>query len=105
MHGGVAQGVGFALWEGYQYDERGRLLNTTLLDCKMPTAYDLPLIETVMVEVPNPGHPFGVRGVGEIPFVVPPAALALAIHRATGVRLRELPMTPARILQGMGAIS
>ncbi|MDO8671865.1 MAG: molybdopterin-dependent oxidoreductase, partial [Dehalococcoidia bacterium] len=104
MQGGVAQGIGWALWEGYQFDAQGKLLNTSFLDYKMPTAYDLPSIDTVLVEVPNPGHPYGVRGVGEIPFVAPPAALALAIHRATGVRLRELPMAPALILQGMGVI-
>ncbi|MBI2863932.1 MAG: xanthine dehydrogenase family protein molybdopterin-binding subunit [Chloroflexi bacterium] len=104
MQGGASLGVGRALWEGYQFDEKGRLLNTSFLDNKMPTAYDLPKIDTVLVEVPNPGHPYGVRGVGEVTMTPSPAALALAIHRATGVRLRELPMTPARILQKIGVI-
>jgi CO/xanthine dehydrogenase Mo-binding subunit len=69
----------------------------------MPTALDLPPIDTVLVEVPNPGHPYGVRGVGEVPIVPPPAALANAIYRAVGVRLTELPMSPARIVAALQA--
>jgi CO/xanthine dehydrogenase Mo-binding subunit len=64
----------------------------------MPTALDLPMIDPVIVEVPNPGHPYGVRGVGEVPIVPPPAALANAIYRAVGVRMLELPMSPPRLL-------
>ncbi len=63
----------------------------------MPTALDLPMIDTVLVEVPNPGHPYGVRGVGEVPIVPPLAAVANAIARATGVRMTELPMSPPRL--------
>jgi CO/xanthine dehydrogenase Mo-binding subunit len=97
MQGGVVQGIGWALNEEYVYDEQGRLRNASLLDYRMPTALDVPMIETIIVEVPNPGHPFGVRGVGEVPIVPPPAAIAAAIHDAVGVRLRELPMAPHRV--------
>ena len=98
MQGGVAQGVGWALNEEYLYDEQGRLVNSSLLDYRMPVTLDLPMIESIIVEVPNPGHPYGVRGVGEVPIVPPPAALANAIYRAVGVRMTTLPMTPARIV-------
>ena len=98
MQGGVAQGVGWALNEEYLYDDQGRLTNASLLDYRMPVTLDLPMIETVIVEVPNPGHPYGARGVGEVPIVPPPAALANAIHNAIGVRMNMLPMTPARIV-------
>jgi CO/xanthine dehydrogenase Mo-binding subunit len=97
MQGGAAQGIGWALNEEYLYDEQGRMTNASFLDYRMPTALDLPLIETVIVEVPNPNHPYGVRGVGEVPIVAPPAALAAAIYRAVGVRMRELPMSPPRL--------
>ena len=97
MQGGVSQGVGWALNEGYYYDAQGHLMNASLLDYRMPTSLDLPMIDTVIVEVPNPGHPFGVRGVGEVPIVPPPAALANAIYRAVGVRMTVLPMSPGRI--------
>lgn len=98
LQGGAAQGVGWALNEEYVYDDKGRLLNASLLDYRMPTALDLPMIDTVLVEVANPGHPYGVRGVGEVPIVPPAAAVANAIYRATGVRMTELPMSPARIV-------
>ena len=104
IQGAVAQGIGWALYEGYAYDAQGQMLNPNLLDYKMPTMLDVPPIEAVIVEVPWPEHPFGVRGVGEVPIVPPPAAIANAIYRATGTRLAELPMTPERILQGMGVI-
>lgn len=97
MQGGAAQGVGWALNEEYLYDEQGRLVNSSLLDYRMPVTLDLPMIEYIIVEVPNPGHPYGVRGVGEVPIVPPPAALANAIHKAIGVRMNVLPMTPDRI--------
>ena len=80
------------------------MLNPTLLDYKLPTSLDIPLIETVIVEMPYPKHPFGVRGVGETPIIPPPAALANAIYRATGARVGQLPMAPARILESMGVI-
>ena len=98
IQGGVAQGVGWALNEEYLYDEDGRLLNASWLDYRMPVALDLPMIDTVVVEVPNPGHPYGVRGVGEVPIVPPPAALANAIYRAVGVRMNVLPMSPGRVV-------
>jgi xanthine dehydrogenase molybdenum-binding subunit len=97
MQGGVAQGIGWALWEEYAYDPEGRLRNASLLDYRTPTALDVPLIETIIVEVPNPGHPYGVRGVGEVPIVPPPAAIANAIYDAVGVRMRDLPMSPAKV--------
>ena len=103
LHGGVAQGIGWALNEEYVYDDEGHLLNSSLLDYRMPTALDLPLIDTVLVEVPNPGHPYGVRGVGEVPIVPPAAAVANAIYRATGVRLQSLPMAPGKILDALWA--
>jgi len=99
IQGAVVQGIGRALSEGYQYDERGHLLNKSFLDYRMPTALDVPAIETVLVEVPNPGHPYGVRGVAEPPVTPPPAAIAIALHRALGIRLRELPMTPEKLLR------
>jgi len=97
LQGGVAQGIGWALNEEYVYDDRGRLLNASLLDYRMPTALDLPMIDTVLVEVANPGHPYGVRGAGETPIVPPAAAVANAIYHATGVRMTELPMSPGRV--------
>ena len=73
---------------------RGEMLNTSLLDYRMPVTLDLPMIDTVIVEVASPSHPYGARGVGEISIVPPPAAIANAIYGATGSRLRELPMGP-----------
>ncbi|MBX3050451.1 MAG: xanthine dehydrogenase family protein molybdopterin-binding subunit [Caldilineaceae bacterium] len=101
IQGGVAQGVGWALNEEYIYNAEGHLVNSSLLDYRMPTALDLPMIETVMIEVPNPNHPYGVRGVGEVPIVPPAAAIANAIYDATGVRMTELPMSPARLLEAL----
>jgi xanthine dehydrogenase molybdenum-binding subunit len=75
--------------------------NASFLDYRMPTALDVPMIDCIIVEVPNPSHPYGVRGVGETPIVAPPATVAIAIHRATGVRLRELPMSPPRIWKAL----
>ena len=98
IQGGVAQGIGWALNEEYIYDANGRLENPGFLDYRVPVASDLPMIEAVMIEVPNPRHPFGVRGVGEVPIVPPMAAVANAIHAATGVRLTDLPMSPPRVL-------
>jgi len=97
MQGGVAQGIGWALNEEYYYDDKGVMRNSGFLDYRMPTCLDLPMIETVLVEVPNPGHPLGIRGVGEVPIVPPPAAIANAIYRAVGVRLTALPMSPPKV--------
>ena len=99
IQGGVVQGIGWALNEEYFFDESGRMTNSTFLDYRMPTSLDLPMIDTVIVEVPNPGHPFGVRGVGEVPIVAPMAAIANAIHDAVGVRMTSLPMTPGKVLE------
>ncbi|MEA2642172.1 MAG: xanthine dehydrogenase molybdenum-binding subunit [Chloroflexota bacterium] len=104
MQGGGVQGIGWALNEEYVMDEAGRMMNASFLDYRMPTSLDVPMIDTVIVEVANPGHPFGVRGVGEAPIVPPPAAIANALYRATGVRLRDLPMSPRRILEATGKI-
>ena len=101
LQGGVAQGIGWALNEEYFYDEKGLLRNSGLLDYRMPTCLDLPLIETIVVEVPNPDHPLGTRGVGEIAIVPPMAAVANAIYHAVGVRMTELPMSPPRVLKAM----
>ncbi len=98
MQGGAAQGVGWALNEEFVYDADGVLANPGFLDYRMPVALDLPMIDTVIVEVPNPRHPYGVRGVGEVPIVPPIPAIANAIHDATGVRMRKLPMSPPNVL-------
>ncbi len=103
MQGGVAQGVGWALNEEFFYNSDGVMMNASLLDYRMPTALDLPMIETVLVEVPNPNHPYGVRGVGEVPIVPPPAAIANAIYRAIGVRMENLPMSPGKVLEAIWA--
>ncbi|HZK91828.1 MAG TPA: xanthine dehydrogenase family protein molybdopterin-binding subunit [Stellaceae bacterium] len=97
MQGGVTQGIGWALNEEYIYDKDGRLENPGFLDYRVPVASDLPMIETVMVEVPNPRHPFGARGVGEVPIVPPMAAVANAIADAVGARMRHLPMSPPKL--------
>ena len=99
IHGGAAQGVGWALTEEYFYRDDGRLANASLLDYRMPTTLDLPMIETILVEVPNPGHPYGVRGVGEVPIVPPLAAVANAIQDATGLRVTALPASPTALLK------
>nr|WP_321249058.1 xanthine dehydrogenase family protein molybdopterin-binding subunit [uncultured Ruegeria sp.] len=99
--GGAAQGIGWALNEEYIYGEDGRLQNSIFLDYRIPVASDLPMIDTVIVEVPNPGHPFGVRGVGETGIVPPLAAIANAVSNAAGVRMKRLPMSPPRILAAL----
>jgi xanthine dehydrogenase molybdenum-binding subunit len=101
MQGGAAQGIGWALNEEYIWSAQDKMENASFLDYRMPTALDLPMIETIIVEVPNPAHPYGVRGVGETPIVAPPGAMANAIARAAGVRLHELPMSPPRVWKAM----
>lgn len=103
MQGGAAQGIGWALNEEYIYGEDGLLQNAGFLDYRIPVASDLPNIDTVILEIPNPGHPYGVRGVGETPIVPPLAALSNAVSRAVGVRLHELPMSPPKILKAIMA--
>ncbi len=101
IQGAVAQGVGWALNEEYFYNDKGTLANASFLDYRMPTSLDLPMIDTILVEVANPGHPYGARGVGEVPIVPPLAAMANAVYRAIGVRIRELPMNPGRVLEAI----
>ena len=101
MQGGAVQGIGWALNEEYIYDEQGRLENAGFLDYRMPVCSDVPMIDTVIVEVPNPNHPFGVRGVGETPIIPPMAAIANAVEDAIGVRFTELPMSPPRVLKAL----
>lgn len=101
MQGGSVQGIGWALNEEYFYDDQGRMRNASYLDYRMPTTLDVPMIETIIVEVPNPDHPYGVRGVGETPIVAPPAAVACAVYRATGCRMTELPMSPPKVWAAM----
>ncbi|MBI2867455.1 MAG: xanthine dehydrogenase family protein molybdopterin-binding subunit, partial [Chloroflexi bacterium] len=101
MQGGAVQGIGWALNEEYVFNPDGSMANPTFLDYRMPTALDLPMIDTVIVEVPNPGHPFGLRGVGEVSIVPPLAAIANAVTRATGVRMTELPLSPGNVLEAL----
>ena len=101
IQGGVVQGIGWALNEEYYMSDAGQMMNTSLLDYRMPTSLDLPMIDPVIVEVPNPNHPYGVRGVGEVCLVPPLAALANAIYDATGVRMSELPMNPAAVAKAI----
>ena len=101
MQGGVVQGIGWALNEEYYMGDEGQMLNSSFLDYRMPTSLDLPMIDTVIVEVENPGHPYGVRGVGEVSIVPPLAAIANAIHDATGVRMNTLPMNPQAVLKAL----
>ena len=103
MQGGVAQGIGWALNEEYIYDKNGRLENAGFLDYRIPVCSDLPMLDTVMIECPHPGHPFGVKGVGEVPIVPPMAAVANAIHNAIGVRMTSLPMSPPKIVAALEA--
>jgi CO/xanthine dehydrogenase Mo-binding subunit len=103
MQGGTTQGIGWGLNEEYFMDKDGRMANNSLLDYRMPTSLDLPMIDTVIVEVANPGHPFGVRGVGEVPIVPPPAALANALYRAIGVRMNRLPMNSRSVMEAVWA--
>ena len=99
MQGGSVQGIGWALNEEYYYSDDGRMNNPTFLDYRMPTSLDLPMIDTVIVEVANPGHPYGVRGVGEANIVSPQASVANAIKSAVGVRMEKMPMNPAAIME------
>mgnify|MGYP003341175759 FL=1 len=101
LQGGAVQGIGWALNEEYIYNKHGRLDNPGFLDYRMPVASDLPMIETVLVEVPNPTHPYGVRGVGEVPIIPPVAAVGNAVARATGLRLVDLPLSPPKISEAL----
>src|SRR4029450_13193028 len=103
MQGGAVQGIGWALNEEYIFNAKGAMENAGFLDYRMPVASDLPMIDTVIVEVPNPSHPYGVRGVGEVPIVPPLAAVANAMRSVTGVRFGQLPMSPPRVLAELEA--
>jgi CO/xanthine dehydrogenase Mo-binding subunit len=103
MQGGAVQGIGWALNEEYIYSAKGKIDNAGFLDYRMPVASDLPMIETIVVEVPNPHHPYGVRGVGEVPIVPPLATVGNAIARAIGVRMTNLPMSPPRLSAALDA--
>ena len=101
LQGGAVQGIGWALNEEYIYDDKGRLQNPGFLDYRIPVCSDVPMIDTVIVEVPNPTHPYGVRGVGETPIVPPMAAIANAVEDALGMRFMDLPMSPPRVLKAL----
>ena len=103
LQGGAAQGIGWALNEEYIYDADGRMENPGFLDYRIPVASDLPMIDTVIVEVPNPTHPYGVRGVGEVPICPPLAAVANAVHDAIGIRMTDLPLSPPKVLAAIDA--
>ncbi|MFQ5879711.1 MAG: xanthine dehydrogenase family protein molybdopterin-binding subunit [Dehalococcoidia bacterium] len=97
MQGGAVQGIGWALTEEYIYDERGALLNASLLDYRQPVSLDVPMLDTEIIEVPADQGPYGVRGVGEVPIVPTAAVIANAVHSAVGVRTYHMPMTPERV--------
>ena len=101
MQGGVVQGIGWALNEEYIYDEDGRLSNPGFLDYRVPVASDVPMIEPIVVEVPNPNHPYGVKGVGEVSICPPMAAIANAVADAIGRRMQDLPMSPPKVLEAL----
>ena len=97
------QGIGWALFEELAHDEDGRLVTGSFLDYAIPVAERVPEIDTLLVEVPAPDGPFGAKGIGEAPVVAAPAAVANAVAAATGVRMRELPMTPPRVWAALAA--
>ena len=101
IQGGVVQGIGWALNEEYRFDQQGGMLNSSFLDYRMPISLDLPMIDTVIVEVANPAHPYGLRGVGEVPIVPPMAAISNAVYDAIGVRMDSLPMSPDKVLEAL----
>jgi len=103
IQGGVAQGVGWALNEEYIFDRAGKMENAGFLDYRVPVASDLPMIDAIMVEVANPRHPFGAKGVGEVPIVPPLAAVANAVRGAIGVRMTDLPLSPPKIRAALDA--
>ena len=102
IQGATVQGIGWALNEEYFYTADGTMANSSFLDYRMPTTLDLPMIDAVIIEVPNPRHPFGLRGVGEGPIIPPLPAVANAVYHATGARVRKLPITPGAVLEAMG---
>ncbi len=103
FQGGAVQGIGWALNEEYVYGEDGRLQNAGFLDYRIPVCSDLPFIDTQILEIPNPNHPYGIRGVGETSIVPPLAAIANAVSNAAGVRMSHVPMSPPRVLKAINA--
>jgi CO/xanthine dehydrogenase Mo-binding subunit len=101
FQGAAVQGIGWALNEEYIYGADGRLQNAGFLDYRIPVCSDLPMIDTQILEIPNPGHPYGVRGVGETSIVPPLAAIANALSNAAGVRMTHIPMSPPRVLKAI----
>ncbi|MBT3994214.1 MAG: xanthine dehydrogenase family protein molybdopterin-binding subunit [Chloroflexi bacterium] len=101
MQGGAAQGIGWTLNEEYKFDDEGTMLNSSFLDYRMPTTIDMPMIDTILVEVPNPLHPVGVRGVAETPIVPPLGTVANAVHDATKIRFYQHPINPQKILSAL----
>ena len=99
--GGAVQGIGWAINEGYCYGKDGKLQNPSFLDYRMPVASDLPMIDAKIIEIPNRGHPYGVRGVGETAIVPPLATIGNAVRSAIGLRIDEVPMAPPVILQAI----
>jgi len=102
--GGAAQGIGWALNEEYVYGEDGRLQNPGFLDYRIPVCSDLPMIDTQILEIPNPNHPYGIRGVGETSIVPPLAAIGNAMSNAFGVRMTHVPMSAPRVLAALDAV-
>ena len=103
MQGGAVQGIGWALNEEYIYDDNGVMENAGFLDYRVPVASDMPMIDTQIIEVPNPSHPYGVRGVGETPIVAPLAAVSNAVRDQLGFRIEDLPLSPPRVLEAIDA--
>lgn len=103
IEGGIQQGIGHTLTEDYVIDPKtGRSLNASFVDYKMPLSMDMPPIRTIMLETaPDPGGPFGAKGVGEDPIVAIGPAIANAVHDAIGVRFRCFPITPEKVLQAL----
>lgn len=104
MQGGAVQGIGWALNEEYIYDANGVMENAGFLDYRIPVTSDMPMIDTQIIEVPNPSHPFGVRGVGETPIVAPLATTANAVRDAIGIRIHDLPLSPPNVLEALDSI-
>jgi len=103
MQGAALQGIGWALHEEYFITNDGTMANSSLLDYRMPTSLDMPMIGTMIIEVPNPRHPFGLRAVGETVIVPPLGAIANAISHAIGVRMTKLPMNPGAVLEAIAS--
>jgi CO/xanthine dehydrogenase Mo-binding subunit len=101
VHGGVVQGIGWALLERVSYDDHGQPLSATLMDYALPQSDQAPAIDTVIIEVPSDHGPFGARGVGEPPVVGAAAAIANAVADATGARLTELPITAEAVCRAL----